>query len=84
MDSEGTMEDPELLMEVLEVQEQLEAGAPAEQLRAIEQRLDAQLRDSYAAIGRALESGDLQEAKHLVTANQYWHGLHHQVRSMLL
>lgn len=70
-----TASDPELLMEVLDVHEQLSECESEEDVRVIEQENKLRLREIESQLDAAYESNDLEAATVLTVSLKYWTNL---------
>ncbi|RUS18760.1 Co-chaperone HscB, C-terminal oligomerization domain-containing protein [Endogone sp. FLAS-F59071] len=70
-----SLEDPELLMEVLEAREELEEVASEEEVEGLKKRNDARIDETVTALSRAFADDNMDEAKTLAVRLQYWENI---------
>ena len=66
------MEDPELLMEVLEMRESIEAIHNEEELKPLKEANDMKIEESVAVLDAAFKADDLDAAKEEAVKLRYW------------
>ncbi|KAI8369665.1 Co-chaperone HscB, C-terminal oligomerization domain-containing protein [Blakeslea trispora] len=67
-----SLNDPELLMEVMEFREELEEVSSEEELKSLKQRNDARYQETVKRLQDAFEQQDYDRAKTLAIELQYW------------
>lgn len=80
---EGTIADPELLMEVMEARERVEASADAAELAALRESARARQRGVEAELSAAFKAGDYAEAAALVARLTYYVRLEEAITAKL-
>ncbi|KAI0838840.1 Co-chaperone Hsc20 [Hypoxylon sp. FL0890] len=71
-DETGRVEDPSLLMLVLETREMIEEAQSEEELEPIREENEGRIRESEGRLAKAFEEGDEAEARREVTRLRYW------------
>lgn len=71
-DETAKVEDPELLMEVLEAREEIEEAAAEAELEPLKARNTAREEESIAELERCFGAGDLQAAVRECVRLRYW------------
>lgn len=71
-DETARVEDPELLMEVLEMREHIEAVQEEEELRPMKEMNDERIKESVKILDAAFKSDDLDTAKEESIKLRYW------------
>lgn len=71
-DERAKVEDPELLMDVLDAREQIEEAEEEEQLSSLKEINDARIQESLGALERAFQADDMVTAKDETTRLRYW------------
>lgn len=71
-DETAKVEDPELLMEVLDAREQIEEAEDEEQLSPLKEINDARIEESLRVLEEAFKADDLDRTKHEATKLRYW------------
>ena len=66
------MEDPELLMEVLEMRENIEALQDEADLKPMKEANDAKIKESVAILDAAFKKDDMDVAKEEAVKLRYW------------
>ena len=66
------MEDPELLMEVLETREEIENAAEEEELEELRRINDERIEESEAVLDRYFREDDAKAAKEEAVRLRYW------------
>lgn len=66
------MEDPELLMEVLETREEIENAAEEEELEELRRVNDERIEESEAVLDRCFREDDVKAAKEVAVRLRYW------------
>lgn len=66
------IEDPELLMEVLEAREQIEAAGSEEEIQEMREQNDQRIDESVAVIDGAFKTDDIDMAKSEAVKLRYW------------
>ncbi|KAI1775001.1 Co-chaperone Hsc20 [Hypoxylon cercidicola] len=66
------VEDPELLLLVLETREAIEEAAEEGELEPLREANEARIRESEGRLARAFAEDDLEGARHEVTRLRYW------------
>ncbi|KXJ89230.1 hypothetical protein Micbo1qcDRAFT_166047 [Microdochium bolleyi] len=83
-DEAASVEDPELLMQVLEAREIIEDAESEAELQGIKRENDERIRDSEECLGVYFAGGDMESAKHECVKLRYWvniaETLHHWER----
>ncbi|KAI9476618.1 Co-chaperone HscB, C-terminal oligomerization domain-containing protein [Zychaea mexicana] len=67
-----SLHDPELLMEVMELREELDEVSTEEELAQVKQTNDAKYQETVQNLSKAFEKKDLDHAKELMVQLQYW------------
>ncbi|CAM0141470.1 unnamed protein product [Umbelopsis sp. WA50703] len=67
-----SLEDPELLMEVMEVREQMEEAETEEDIEKLRLDNEGKIEHTASQLTQAFNSKDLEEAKSLAVQLQYW------------
>jgi len=68
----GTISDPDLLTEVMEIRMQLEETEDDETIRTLEHQNKQKLHQLYKEIGSALDEADMDKCRELAVRLQYW------------
>ena len=71
-DETAKVEDPELLMDVLETREDIEAAEEETQLKPLKERNDERIRESEHILTAAFKSDDMDTAKEESVKLRYW------------
>ncbi|MCJ1472627.1 hypothetical protein MMC13_001276 [Lambiella insularis] len=71
-DETAKVEDPELLMEVLEAREEIEAAEEEAQLQPLKARNEAKIKDSEHKLEAAFKADDIHTAKEEAVKLRYW------------
>jgi molecular chaperone HscB len=71
-DETAKVEDPELLMEVLDARERIEEAENEEDLEEVKAENDMRIEKSVKALEEAFEKDDVGEAKHEAVKLRYW------------
>ncbi|KAJ1326778.1 molecular chaperone HscB [Microdochium nivale] len=71
-DEAASVDDPELLMQVLEAREVIEEAQSEAELAGLKAENDERVRDSEHALGVHLAAGDVESAKHECVRLRYW------------
>ncbi|MCJ1295055.1 hypothetical protein MMC34_006616 [Xylographa carneopallida] len=71
-DETAKVEDPDLLMEVLETREDIEAAAEEAELQPLKDRNEARIRESEGILTAVFKSDDLAAAKEEAVKLRYW------------
>ncbi|MCJ1402272.1 Protein OS-9 [Xylographa trunciseda] len=71
-DETAKVEDPELLMEVLETREEIEAAEEELELKPLKERNEMRIRESETILTAAFKSDDLDTAKEEAVKLRYW------------
>ncbi|KAK8254739.1 putative chaperone [Phyllosticta capitalensis] len=66
------IEDPELLMEVLEAREAIEEAEGEGEIRAMKEENDAKVEHNVSVLDKAFREGDLETAKRETVKLRYW------------
>jgi molecular chaperone HscB len=66
------VEDPELLMEVLETRELIEAALEEEELRELREVNEERIMESETVLGEAFGRDDLERAREEAVRLRYW------------
>ncbi|KAL6074497.1 Co-chaperone Hsc20 [Balamuthia mandrillaris] len=82
-ESSGTITDPELLMEVMEVRGEIEEATSKDQLRALQRENQEKLRACYAAASEALRHDHLEEARQAAIRLQYLEKVEEELKQRL-
>ncbi|OBZ87655.1 Iron-sulfur cluster co-chaperone protein HscB, mitochondrial [Choanephora cucurbitarum] len=72
VDESESLNDPELLMEVMEFREELEEVSSEEELKPLKQRNDERYQETVNRLQDAFEKQDYDRAKELAIELQYW------------
>ena len=71
-DETAKVEDPELLMEVLEAREEIEAAAEESELKPLKERNEERIKDSESVLESAFRNDDMEIAKEEAIKLRYW------------
>ena len=71
-DETAKVEDPELLMEVLEAREEIESAEEEGELEGMKKVNDRRIENSEGIIDRAFQDDDLESAKRECVRLRYW------------
>jgi len=71
-DESAKVEDPELLMEVLDAREAIESAQTEEQVQELRRVNEDRIRESERVLGRAFAEDDLENAKGEAVKLRYW------------
>ncbi|KAF8864340.1 Co-chaperone Hsc20 [Acephala macrosclerotiorum] len=71
-DEAGRVEDPELLMEVMEAREAVEHCESEEELEGIKDENEARVRETENVVGEKMERGDWEGAREEAIRLRYW------------
>lgn len=71
-DETAKVEDPDLLMEVLEAREQIEEAEEEEHLSPLRETNDARIEESLRILDDAFKTDDLDRARDETTKLRYW------------
>ena len=71
-DETAKVEDPDLLMEVLEVREAIEGAGQESELEGMKARNDARMVESEGILDEAFQSDDTEMAKAEAVKLRYW------------
>lgn len=71
-DETAKVEDPSLLMEVLEAREEIEAVQSEEELEPLKLRNEERVMESVKGLEKAFEANDVAAAKHEAVKLRYW------------
>lgn len=77
----GKVEDPELLMLVLETREAIEEAGEEGELEGIRAENEERIRGSEEVLGRAFEGGDWEGARREVVRLRYWVNVRESIRN---
>ncbi|KAJ3299499.1 hypothetical protein HK104_008688 [Borealophlyctis nickersoniae] len=72
VDEAASLDDPDLLMAVLDAREQLEEAETDEEVAAIGAENEKRLRETMKSLAEAFAAGDLDRARDLTIQLQYW------------
>ncbi|CEG66256.1 Putative Fe-S protein assembly co-chaperone HscB [Rhizopus microsporus] len=72
IEEHDSLENPELLMEVMELREELEEASSKEELEAIKQKNDEKYKETVQKLKDAFDKKDYMHAKELTIELQYW------------
>ncbi|OTB05564.1 hypothetical protein M426DRAFT_319825 [Hypoxylon sp. CI-4A] len=75
------VEDPALLMLVLETREAIEEAGAEEDLEPLREENELRIRETEGLLGAAMERGDLDEARVLVTRLRYWVNIRESIQN---
>ncbi|RIA96340.1 hypothetical protein C1645_707999 [Glomus cerebriforme] len=70
-----SLQDQELLMEVLDVREQLEGATNENNVKAIKNESEGRINNISAKLSQAFNSNDFDKAKDLTVKLQYWYNI---------
>ncbi|CAG8616584.1 15174_t:CDS:2 [Acaulospora colombiana] len=70
-----SMEDSELLMEILDTRERLEDATSDDEAKIIRNQSEAKIEEIIKNLSNAFKSNDLSEAKELTVKLQYWYNI---------
>jgi len=73
VDEEGTIHDPALLMEIMELREEVEAATDAHKLIKIKEENKKKMLECENALKAVFQSGDITNAVPLVQRMTYYH-----------
>ena len=71
-DETAKVEDPELLMEVLEMRENIEAAEDATNLEPMKEENDKKIEHSVTTLDQAFKNDDIDAAKEEAVRLRYW------------
>ncbi|KAI9749426.1 MAG: hypothetical protein M1815_002533 [Lichina confinis] len=80
-DETATVEDPELLMQVLETRETIEEAQAEEDLEPLRRENDARIAASLSVLEKAFEADDLPAAKSEAVKLRYWVNIRDSVQN---
>lgn len=80
-DETAKVEDPELLMEVLEMRESIEAAEVATDLESMQQNIDEKIEGSLGILEKAFEADDIDDAKEEAVKLRYWINIQDSLKS---
>ncbi|KAJ3057441.1 hypothetical protein HK097_006369 [Rhizophlyctis rosea] len=72
VEESSSLDDPELLMEVLEVREQLEEAQSDEEVAQIGKENEGRMEETISKLSEAFADGDMDRARTLTIHLQYW------------
>ncbi|KAF9181561.1 hypothetical protein BGZ50_005438 [Haplosporangium sp. Z 11] len=75
-----SLNEPELLMEVMEARELLEEAQTEEEVDDLKNANDARIKDAVGGLSRAFKEQDLERAKTLAIELQYWIRIQNVIR----
>ncbi|KAF9903746.1 hypothetical protein EC991_003394 [Linnemannia zychae] len=75
-----SLNEPELLMEVMEARELLEDAQTEDEVQELKSVNDARIKDTVAGLSKAFKSQDLEQAKTLAIELQYWIRIQNVIR----
>ncbi|KAH8549974.1 Co-chaperone HscB, C-terminal oligomerization domain-containing protein [Umbelopsis sp. PMI_123] len=67
-----SLEDPELLMEVMEIREQMEDAETEDDIMQLKQENNEKIEQTAEQLSKAFSSNNMEEAKELTIQLQYW------------
>ncbi|KAI8581565.1 hypothetical protein K450DRAFT_231935 [Umbelopsis ramanniana AG] len=67
-----SLEDPELLMEVMEIREQMEEAETEEDIKKLKQENIDKIEQTAEQLIKSFKSNNMEEAKELTIQMQYW------------
>ncbi|CAG8632123.1 7416_t:CDS:2 [Cetraspora pellucida] len=70
-----SLEDPELLMKILDARERLEEAIDEDEAKNIKNESEAKINEIITELSRAFKSNDLVQAKKLTVKLQYWYNI---------
>jgi len=71
-DETAKIDDPDLLMEVLETREEIEAAEDENELRPLKERNDSRIEESEKALDAAFKADDIKAAEEEAVKLRYW------------
>ena len=71
-DETAKVEDPELLMEVLEMREYIEVAQEAEDLEPMKEEIERKIKESVGVLEKAFARDDVEKAKEEAVRLRYW------------
>ena len=71
-DETAKIDDPELLMEVLETREEIEAAEDENELNPLKERNDSRIEESEKALDAAFKADDIKTAEEEAVKLRYW------------
>lgn len=80
-DETAKVEDPELLMEVLETRETIEEAQEEKDLDPLKQSNDARIQNSIQVLEQAFQSDDMDAAKSEAVKLRYWVNIRESIDS---
>lgn len=69
------MEDPELLMKILDTRERLEEATDENEAKNIKDESEVRINEIITKLSQAFKSNDLVQAKALTIRLQYWYNI---------
>ncbi|KAJ3046018.1 hypothetical protein HDV00_003766 [Rhizophlyctis rosea] len=72
VEESSSLEDPELLMEVLEARELLEEATSEEEMGEVAKQNDERLQETISELSDAFAAGNMDRARDLTVRLQYW------------
>ncbi|KAI1401571.1 Co-chaperone Hsc20 [Hypoxylon fuscum] len=75
------VEDPDLLMLVLETREMIEEAQSEEELEPLKAENEARIKNSEDLLARAFATDDVEEARHEVTRLRYWTNIRDSIQN---
>ncbi|EFJ34127.1 hypothetical protein SELMODRAFT_406568 [Selaginella moellendorffii] len=73
VEEEGTVTDPEILMEVMEMQETISSCSDSNKLQALKEKSHSRMLDYQKTFAEAMKRSDLDAAKEAVQRMSYFH-----------
>ncbi|KAK3810791.1 MAG: Co-chaperone HscB, C-terminal oligomerization domain-containing protein, partial [Benniella sp.] len=75
-----SLDEPELLMEVMEARELLEDAQTEDEIQDLKSQNDARIKEAVDGLSKAFQSQDLEKAKTLAIELQYWIRIQNVIR----